>query len=189
MGKPPDYNPTVPNTGTIPENGTELEAYVGRENVVAVDGTPTASDAFPTDGRVAVDTTTDPDTYYIGDGTSWNEAGVGTVDNPDTLDLDASNQEHTMAGDARDTYVLVVTNGGASNANLQGLTGNAKNGCVVRIIAGATMTNAVVIEDNATGATDPFQTAGGTNETLSATGDSWIGVYTGSDWREVAVPV
>lgn len=75
MGSPPDYDPTVPleNTREV-LLGVMLEAFVGREHVVTVSGTPTTSDAFPTDGRIAKDTSTSPDTYYIGDGSAWQTA-------------------------------------------------------------------------------------------------------------------
>lgn len=98
MGKNPDYNPTVPldSDNRVPLGGL-LEAAVGSENVVAVSGTPTTSDAFPTSGRVAVDTSTDPGTYYVGDGSAW-QAADSAVDIQGTFNVRSVNRE-TLSGD------------------------------------------------------------------------------------------
>lgn len=72
MGLNPDYTATIDieNTDEV-LIGALLKGAVGRENVVPVSGEPTADDAFPTAGRVAADTSSDPPTYYIGDGDAW----------------------------------------------------------------------------------------------------------------------
>lgn len=136
MGKNPNYNPTVPTDSDdeVPI-GALLEAAVGRENVVAVTGTPTTDDAFPRDGRVAVDTSTDPDTYYIGDGSSWN-AVASTTQFQGLLNVRSLNVE-TLSGDKTlatgDPQLQVIDPGGAARnvdlpaeeAGLQFLIGNA----------------------------------------------------------------
>lgn len=197
MGKPPDYNPTVPleNTSEIPV-GALLEAAVGREHVLAVSGTPTTSDGFPTSGRIAVDTSTDPDTYYVGDGSSWQTVetwaelqvrvgGAGSVHNPDTVDLDGSNTDYAAAGEPRDNYVLKVSNGGASSAELQGVQNIAQAGVILTIVAD-TVTNNIVLAD-AHGNSPDFINDGSTDTTLDASGETAMYVCDGTDWREFEV--
>lgn len=185
MGKNPDYNPTVPNTGTEPELGTLLEAYVGRENVLAVSGTPTTSDGYPTDGRVAVDTSTDPDTYYIGDGSSWVQATLGSTANPDTGDLAGSDGALTASGGPRSPYVYRVDST-SSTANLQGITHSSAQVGQLLVLMGTSggTTNAVTVVDNAS-VTNAFQMQGGTNETIDAASDAILFVFDGTDWSEI----
>lgn len=185
MGKPPDYNPTVPNTGTVPEVGVLAEALVDREHVVAVSGTPTTSDAFPTDGRVAVDTSTDPDTYYIGDGSSWVQAFLGSPANPDSGDLAGSDGALTANGGPHQPYVFRVDST-SSTANLQGLTASWANPGQLLVLMGASggITNAVTVVDDAS-VTNAFQTTGGSNQTIDAATDIHTFVFDGTDWSQV----
>lgn len=117
MGKNPDYNPTVTLDGDnrVPV-GAVLEAAVGREHVVAVSGTPTTSDAFPTSGRLAVDTSTDPDTYYVGDGSAWQSVD-SFVDLQGYLNVRDVNRE-TLSGDKTiatgDAQIQNIDPGGAA---------------------------------------------------------------------------
>lgn len=122
MGKNPDYSPTVSLDGDnrVPL-GALLEAAVGREHVVAVSGTPTTSDAFPTSGRIAVDTSTNPDTYYIGDGSAWQSA-ADAVDIQGSINTRSVNRE-TLSGDKTlatgdATIQNIDPGGGARNVDL-----------------------------------------------------------------------
>lgn len=193
----PDYNPTVPleNTSEIPL-GALLQAAVGREHVKAVSGTPTTSDAFPTSGRIAVDTSTDPNTYYVGDGSSWQAVetwaelqaragGVGSVHNPDTVDLSGSNTDYSASGEPRDNYVLKVSNSGGSSAELRGVQGIAQAGVHLTIVAD-TVTNNIVLAD-ANGNSPDFINDGSTDTTLDASGELAVYVCDGTDWREMEV--
>lgn len=116
MGKPPDYNPTVAldSDNRVPV-GAVLEAAVGREHVVSVSGTPTTSDAFPTSGRLAADTSTDPDTWYIGDGSAWQTVD-SFVDLQGMFNVRDVNRE-TLSGDktlaTSDAQVQNLDPGGA----------------------------------------------------------------------------
>lgn len=198
MGKPPDYNPTVPleNTSEIPV-GAVLEGIVGREHVVSTSGAPTTSDAFPTSGRVAADTSTNPDTYYVGDGSTWQTVetwaelqarmgGVGSVHNPDTVDIDGSNTDYSAAGEPRDNYVLKVSNGASgSSAELQGVQGIAQAGVILTIVAD-TVTSDVVLAD-AQGNSPDFINDGSSDTTLDASGEVAMYVCDGTDWREFEV--
>lgn len=194
MTKPPDYNPTVAleNTSEIPF-GALLEAIVGREHVLSVSGTPTTGDGAPTSGRIAVDSSTDPDTYYVGDGSAWKAVesfaelqaragGGGSVHNPDTVDLDGSDTDYAASGEPRDNYVLKVSNGGGSSANLQGVQNVAKAGAILTIVAD-TVNNNIVIED-ANGSSPDFLCESSTNKTLDASGETIMFVSDGTDWRQ-----
>lgn len=116
-GKQPDYNPTVPldSDNMVPLGGL-LEATVGRENVLSVSGTPTTSDGFPTSGRVAVDTSTDPDTYYVGDGSAW-QAAASSIAVQGQLNTRNVNRE-TLSGDKTiatgDAQIHNIDPGGAA---------------------------------------------------------------------------
>lgn len=98
MSLNPDYNPTVSldNDTRIPL-GAVLQGVVGREHVVGVNGATTTSDAFPTSGRLAADTSTSPFTYYIGDGSSWT-AVDSSVEIQGLLNTRDINRE-TLSGD------------------------------------------------------------------------------------------
>jgi hypothetical protein len=194
MTKPPDYNPTVPleNTSEIPF-GALLKAIVGREHVKAVSGTPSASDEAPRSGRVAVDTSTDPETYYVGDGSSWQtveswaelqarNGGVGSVHNPDTVDLDGSDTDYTASGEPRDSYTLKVSNGGGTSAELQGVQGIVKAGVELKIVADTVSSNITIADAN--GDSPDFLCEGDSDKTLDASGETIVFVCDGTDWRQ-----
>lgn len=122
MPRNPDYNPTVAIDGDnrIPV-GAVLEGAVGREHVVATSGAPTTSDAFPTSGRLAADTSTDPDTYYVGDGSAWQAVDT-FVDLQGYLNVRDVNRE-TLSGDktlttSDATVQNIDPGGGARNVDL-----------------------------------------------------------------------
>jgi len=117
MGQNPDYNPTVSLDADdrVPV-GAVLEAAVGREHAIAVSGTPTTSDGFPTSGRLAVDTSTDPNTYYVGDGSAW-QAAASSVGLQGVLNARSTNRE-TLSGDKTlatgDAQIQNIDPGGAA---------------------------------------------------------------------------
>lgn len=186
MGKPPDYNPTVPQTNSTAAPGAEYEALVDREHVVAVSGTPTTSDAFPTAGRVAADTSTSPPTYYIGDGSSWLQARPGGIHNPDAYDIPASEAVPTASYGAEDPYVLKV-NASAGAANLTGFTHpDAVAGQRLIVMGASNIQNAVTIKDNNASATNAFQTTSGSDQTVDAASDLHVFVFDGTDWAQIA---
>lgn len=186
MGSPPDYNPTVPNTNTTPAVGALLEAFVGREHVLTTSGAPTTSDGFPTAGRVAKDTSTSPATYYVGDGSSWVQAGLGSPENPDTHDLGGENGAATASGGGQPVTVLRIEST-SSTANLTGYNApNARPGDILHVMgAVGNPTNAVTITDNESGPDNAFQTSSGSNQTVDAASDVHTFVFDGTDWAQI----
>lgn len=186
MGSPPDYNPTVPQTNTTPAVGAMLEAFVGREHVETTSGAPTTSDAFPTAGRVAKDTSTSPATYYIGDGSSWIQAGLGSPENPDTHDLEGSNGAATASGGGQLVTVLRVDST-SSTANLTGYNApNARPGDILHVMgAVGDPANAVTITDNEAGPDNAFQTDSDAGLTVDAESDVFTFVFDGTDWAQI----
>lgn len=150
MGKNPDYNPTVSldADNRIPI-GAVLEAAVGRGNVVATDGDPdTTSDAHPTSGRLAADTSTDPDTWYIGDGSSWN-AVASSVALQGYMNLRDVNRE-TLSG----TKTLTTSDATVQNLDPNGAARNVdlpaeEEGLVFVIGNRAGAANAITVRDDA----------------------------------------